>query len=111
MGARDAVKAATGRLSVGRASARAGAWASERARALMDILPPYRVADGILDRKEKGEDGEFRIVINGARISVDATTFQLLQPGERLKARYTARMKRAISITRYVGGVGREKRE
>ena len=106
MGARDAVKAATGRLSVGRASA----WASARARALMDILPPYRVADGILERKEKGEDGEFRIVINGARVSVDAATFQLLQPGERLKARYTARMKRAISITRYVGW-GREMRE
>lgn len=105
MGARDAVKAATDRLSGALASARA----SERARALMDILPPYRVADGILERKEKGEDGEFRIVINGARISVDAATFRLLQPGERLKARYTARMGRAISITRYVGG-GREKR-
>ena len=93
MSARDAAKGLLSGLSGG-----------ARARALLDILPPYRVADGILERKEAGEDGEHRIVINGARISVDAATYELLQPGERLAVRHTARLKRAISITRYVGG-------
>ena len=94
MGARDAVKAASDRLSVGRA----GAWA----RSLMDALPPHRVADGILESKEAGEDGVFRITVNGARISVDAATFQLLKPGERVAVRYTSRLNRAVSITRYI---------
>ena len=94
MGAWDAVKAATG-LS--------GAWA----RSLLDILPPYRVADGIIERKEAGEDGAFRIVVNGASLSVDAAAFRLLQPGDRVAVRHTARMNRAISVTRYTERGGR----
>ena len=94
MAAREAIRAAS-KLS--------GAWA----RSLIDALPPYRVADGTLDGKEIGADGERLIIIDGARISVDDATFRILQPGERLKALYTTRLRRAISVTRYVERNGR----
>ena len=94
IGAWEAVKAA---------SEFSGAWAWS----LIDALPPYRVADGTLEGKEAGEDGEFIIIVNGARISVDAATFSILKPGERLSVRHTARLHRAISIVRYVERGGR----
>ena len=75
-----------------------GAWAL----GALDALPPHKVAEGALEGKETGEDGGPRIVVNGTRISVDAATFRLLRPGERIKVRYTARLRRAISIARYV---------
>ena len=85
------------------ASELSGAWA----RSLIDALPPYRAADGTLEGKETGEGGEFIIIVNGARISVDAATFRLLKPGERLRVSYTARLRRAVSIVRYVERNGR----
>lgn len=84
------------------ASEFSGAWAWS----LIDALPPYRVADGTLESKEAGKGGKGVIIVDGARITVDAATFRLLQPGERLKATYTARLRRAVSIVRYVEGGG-----
>ena len=85
------------------ASEFSGAWAWS----LIDALPPYRVADGTLEGKETVEGGKRVIIVAGARISVDAATFRLLQPGERLKVSYTARLRRAVSIVRYTDRGGR----
>ncbi len=78
-------------------SRQSGAWAWS----LLDLLPPYYVTEGALVRKEIAEDGALRLVVNGARIEVDADTFQKLALGERLRVRCT-RKARAINIDRYV---------
>ena len=85
------------------ASEFSGAWAWS----LIDALPPYRVADGTLEGKETIKGGKRVIIVDGARISVDAATFRMLQPGERLKVSYTARLRRAVSIVRYTERGGR----
>ena len=68
---------------------------------LVDALPPYYVAEGRLDMKGKADDGRLRIHVNGAWVSVDKPTFDLLTIGEYVRVRYTRRV-RAISIDRYV---------
>ena len=72
---------------------------------LADALPPYYVAEGQLDMKGKADDGRLRIHVNGAWVSVDQPTFDLLTIGEYVRVRYTRRV-RAISIDRYVNHNG-----
>ena len=72
---------------------------------LADALPPYYVAEGQLDMKGKADDGRLRIHVNGAWVSVDQPTFDLLTIGEHVRVRYTRRV-RAISIDRYVSRNG-----
>jgi hypothetical protein len=72
---------------------------------LTDALPPYYVAKGRLDMKGKADDGRLRIHVNGAWLSVDKPTFELLAIGEYVRVRYTRRV-RAISIDRYVSRNG-----
>ena len=72
---------------------------------LADALPPYYVAEGQLDMKGKADDGRLRIHVNGAWVSVDQPTFDLLTIGEHVRVRYTRRV-RAISIDRYVSHNG-----
>ena len=74
-------------------------------QSLTDALPPYYVAEGRLDMKGKADDGRLRIRVNGAWVSVDKPTFDLLTIGEHLRVRYTRRV-RAISIDRYVSRNG-----
>ena len=73
--------------------------------ALADILPPYYVAEGRLDMKGKADDGRLRIHVNGAWLSVDQPTFDLLTIGEYVRVRYTRRV-RAINIDRDVSRNG-----
>ncbi len=73
--------------------------------ALADILPPYYVAEGQLDMKGKADDGRLRIHVNGAWLSVDQPTFDLLTIGEYVRVRYTRRV-RAINIDRHVSRNG-----
>ena len=73
--------------------------------ALADILPPYYVAEGRLDMKGKADDGRLRIHVNGAWLSVDQPTFDLLTIGEYVRVRYTRRV-RAINIDRPVSRNG-----
>ena len=73
--------------------------------ALADILPPYYVAEGRLDMKGKADDGRLRIHVNGAWLSVDQPTFDLLTIGEYVRVRYTRRV-RAINIDRHVSRNG-----
>ena len=72
---------------------------------LADALPPYYVAEGQLDMKGKADDGRLRIHVNGAWVSVDQPTFDLLTIGEYVRVRYTRRV-RAINIDRYVSHNG-----
>ena len=72
---------------------------------LTDALPPYYVAEGRLDMKGKADDGRLRIHVNGAWVSVDQPTFDLLKIGEYVRVRYTRRV-RAISIDRYASPNG-----
>ena len=72
---------------------------------LNDALPPYYVAEGHLDMKGRADDGRLRIHVNGAWVSVDQPTFELLKIGEYVRVRYTRRV-RAISIDRYVNRNG-----
>ena len=72
---------------------------------LTDALPPFYVAEGHLDMKGKADDGRLRIHVNGAWLSVDEPTFELLTIGEYVRVRYTRRV-RAISIDRYVSRNG-----
>ncbi len=72
---------------------------------LADALPPYYVAEGQLDMKGKADDGRLRIHVNGAWVSVDQPTFDILKTGEYVRVRYTRRV-RAISIDRYAGSNG-----
>ena len=73
--------------------------------ALADIMPPYYVAEGRLDMKGKADDGRLRIHVNGAWLSVDQPTFDLLTIGEYVRVRYTRRV-RAINIDRHVSRNG-----
>ena len=72
---------------------------------LADALPPYYVAEGRLDMKGKADDGRLRIHVNGAWLSVDQPTFDLLTIGEYVRVRYTRRV-RAINIDRHVSRNG-----
>ena len=72
---------------------------------LADALPPYYVAEGRLDMKGKADDGRLRIHVNGAWLSVDQPTFDLLTIGEYVRVRYTRRV-RAINIDRDVSRNG-----
>ena len=72
---------------------------------LTDALPRYYVAEGHLDMKGRADDGRLRIHVNGAWVSVDQPTFDLLNIGEYVRVRYTRRV-RAISIDRYVNRNG-----
>ena len=72
---------------------------------IADALPPYYVAEGRLDMKGKADDGRLRIHVNGAWVSVDQPTFDLLTIGEYVRVRYTRRV-RAINIDRYVSTNG-----
>ena len=72
---------------------------------LADALPPYYVAEGRLDMKGKADDGRLRIHVNGAWLSVDQPTFDLLAIGEYVRVRYTRRV-RAINIDRHVSRNG-----
>ena len=72
---------------------------------LADALPPYYVAEGRLDMKGKADDGRLRIHVNGAWVSVDQPTFDLLTIGEYVRVRYTRRV-RAINIDRYASHNG-----
>ena len=72
---------------------------------LADALPPYYVAEGQLVMKGKADDGRLRIHVNGAWVSVDQPTFDLLTIGEHVRVRYTRRV-RAISIDRYANNNG-----
>jgi len=75
--------------------------------ALTDALPPYRIAQGVLDAKETCDDGKFYIHVAGSRVEVDETTCHTLEIGEMLKVRYT-RGDRAINIDRYLPQNGTE---
>ena len=72
---------------------------------LTDALPPYYVAEGHLDMKGKADDGRLRIHVNGAWVSVDEPTFDLLKIGEYVRVRYTRHV-RAINIDRHVSRNG-----
>ena len=72
---------------------------------LVDAFPPYYVTEGVLSSKEVGSNGRYFIYINGARISVDRSTFETLSAGERIRVRYT-RGARAVSIDRFVSANG-----
>ena len=72
---------------------------------IADALPPYYVAEGRLDMKGKADDGRLRIHVNGAWVSVDQPTYDLLTIGEYVRVRYTRRV-RAINIDRYVSTNG-----
>ena len=72
---------------------------------LVDAFPPYYVTEGVLSSKEVGSNGRYFIYINGARISVDRSTFETLSAGERIRVRYT-RGARAVSIDRFVSTNG-----
>ncbi len=72
---------------------------------LTDALPPYYVAEGPLDMKGKADDGRLRIHVNGAWVSVDQATFDLLEIGEYVRVRYTRRV-RAINIDRFANHNG-----
>ena len=72
---------------------------------LTDALPPYYVAEGLLDMKGKADDGRLRIHVNGAWVSVDQPTFDRLEIGECVRVRYTRRV-RAINIDRFTSPNG-----
>ena len=90
-----------GREVVKAASRKTGQWLWSFA----DMLPPYNVAEGIVDEKVVGSDGLPIIRVNKARVSVDRSTYDMLTVGDRLRVRYT-RSARAISIDRYVAPNG-----
>ena len=72
---------------------------------LADALPPYYVAEGQLDMKGRADDGRLRIHVNGAWVSVDQPTFDLLEIGEHVRVRYTRRV-RAVNIDRFASRNG-----
>lgn len=72
---------------------------------LVDIIPPYRVADGLLLNKETSPESKYIITVNSAKIEVDRNTFDALVIGENLRVRYT-RGNRAINIDRILPGRG-----
>ncbi len=64
----------------------------------IDMIPPYRVAEGLLENKEE-EQGIFLIHVSSTKIRVDKHTFTFLVIGENIKVMYT-RKRRAITIER-----------
>ena len=76
-------------------------------KSLIDAVPPYRTAYGILDVKETSEEGKFYIHIAGSKVEVDDHTCLTLGIGEVLKVRYTRGYK-AINIDRYLTQNGLE---
>ena len=72
---------------------------------LVDAIPPYYIAEGVLSAKEVGTSKRHFICVNGARVAVDRPTFETLSVGERIRVRYT-RGSRAVSIDRYVSSNG-----
>ena len=73
-------------------------------RARTDILPPYSIAEGVLEAKDTG-NGRFYIIVAGARVQVDGTTYEILGIGEQLRVRYT-KGNRATNIDRFIPGNG-----
>ena len=71
------------------------------ALSLADAFPPYYSVEGTLESKRVDENGRQILLVNGAPISVDCSTFDTLDVGERIRVRYT-RGARAISIDRYI---------
>lgn len=83
------------------ASRKAESWAF----ALTDALPPYYVIEGTLESKRIDDSGRHIILVNGAPISVDRSTYHILDIGEHLRVRYT-RGARAINIDRFMDSNG-----
>ena len=69
------------------------------ANSLIDLIPPYHTIVGELRSKEMGTDSAWYVVVGDERVSVDASVFEELMEGQRLRIR-TTRRKRAISIER-----------
>ena len=67
---------------------------------LLDALPPYYTVEGILESKRVDDGGRHILMVSGAPISVDSSTYHILDVGERVRVRYT-RGARAISIDRF----------
>ena len=78
------------------ASRKAEAWAAS----LLDALPPYYLAEGILESKKVDESGRYVLLVDGEPIYVDRPTYHILDIGERVRARHT-RNSRAINIDRF----------
>ena len=72
---------------------------------LKDALPPYRVAEGLLEAKETDSVGRCYISVGPGRVEVDKVTFDMLVVGENLRVRHT-RGHRAISIDRLLPSRG-----
>ncbi len=77
------------------------------ALSLVDALPPYYSVEGTLESKRADENGKRILMVNGAPISVDQPTFDILDIGERIRVRYT-RGARAINIDRYISPNGHQ---
>ena len=67
-----------------------------------DLLPPYRILEGLLEGKEHVEgSSEYKIHVSSQKIEVDSHTFDILMIGETLKVRHT-RSNKAINIDRLI---------
>ena len=67
------------------ASRKAEAWAAP----LVDALPPYYMAEGILESKKVDESGRYVLLVDGEPIYVDRPTYHILEVGEHIRVRYT----------------------
>ena len=65
---------------------------------IRDIMPPYRVIEGLLENKEE-DGGEFFIHVSSKKVRIDEHSFTLLMIGENIKV-MTTRSQRAITIER-----------
>ena len=74
---------------------------------LVDAIPPYRRAEGVLEDKEIDSRGSSYIRVASVRIEVDKATYEALAMGEELHVRYT-RGKRAVNIDRLSSGPDQE---
>ena len=73
---------------------------------LVDAIPPYQRAEGLLETKETDSTGRIHyICVASAKVEVDKSTFETLIVGENLRVRYT-RGNRAINIDRLMPGRG-----
>ena len=72
---------------------------------LADALPPYRIAEGLLEGKETNDRDKYYVTVASAKVEVDEATFNTLVVGENLRVRYT-RGNRAINIDRLMPGRG-----
>ena len=66
---------------------------------LVDAIPPYRRAEGVLEDKETDPRGSLYVRVASVKIQVDRATYDTLAMGEELRVRYT-RGKRAVNIDR-----------